>query len=235
MDFGIGRDSDKYAQLLIAKILLCLAALILMLAYMGWQRIKTSAFSKKIGQEKRLVNDTNDASLNSFESKIITSVKASPSSLCQIVTNPIHFKDFKLRFPENHFSMKVDKKKNKDAEAIGKQIMNKQIIDWDEIAPKPFADEESALTFDNIKYSMFYEHSEERFYICENTTEYQKFYVLEHDEKRASNGIGNQLTVTVYTVVATNLMTADFGRGDRGLDVDIQETMALRNVVHFNC
>lgn len=41
--------------------------------------------------------------------------------------------------------------------------------------------------------------------------------------------------VTVYTVVGTNLLTADIGRGHRGIEIDTKETMAMRNIVHFNC
>lgn len=58
---------------------------------------------------------------------------------------------------------------------------------------------------------------------------------MEYDERRASNGVGNSLMVTVYTTVATNVYTADQGRGKRGLEVDVLETNALRNIVHFNC
>lgn len=96
-------------------------------------------------------------------------------------------------------------------------------------------DGDDQLTTDNIKYTMFYEKSQKRFFACENTYQYQKFYVLEYDQNRAKNGVGNHLTVTVYTVVATNIVTADLGRGERGLEIDIQETHALRNIVHFNC
>lgn len=82
---------------------------------------------------------------------------------------------------------------------------------------------------------MFYDQEDERFFICENTYQYQKFYVLEYDERRARNGVGNHLTVTIYTVVGTNIVTAEQGRGHRGIHVDAMEANALRNVIHFNC
>jgi len=82
---------------------------------------------------------------------------------------------------------------------------------------------------------MFYDKNEERFYICENSYEIQKYFVLEYDNTRAITGIGYHLTVTMYTVVSINLGTASIGRGQRGLDVDTKELMALRNIVHFNC
>lgn len=41
--------------------------------------------------------------------------------------------------------------------------------------------------------------------------------------------------VTVYTVVSTNLLTAEIGRGRRGIEIDTKEVMAMRNIVHFNC
>lgn len=58
---------------------------------------------------------------------------------------------------------------------------------------------------------------------------------MEYDQLRASNGVGNSLMVTIYTTVATNVYTAEQGRGKRGLEVDVLETNALRNIVHFNC
>lgn len=35
---------------------------------------------------------------------------------------------------------------------------------------------------DKIKFTMFYEKEEERFYICENAYELQKYFVLEYDD-----------------------------------------------------
>jgi hypothetical protein len=48
-------------------------------------------------------------------------------------------------------------------------------------------------------------------------------------------GVGNHLMVTMYTIVGTNLLTAEIGRGQRGIKVDTKEIMAMRNIVHFNC
>ena len=64
---------------------------------------------------------------------------------------------------------------------------------------------------------MFYEKDEERFFICENSYELQKYFVLEFDEQRRASGMGNHLMVTMYTVVGTNLLTAEIGRGQRGI------------------
>lgn len=74
----------------------------------------------------------------------------------------------------------------------------------------------------------------QRFLVCEDTAEYQRFYVLEYDESRARNGAGNSLSVTVYTTAGTDQTTAQQGRGRRGLEVEQTEISALRNVVHFN-
>jgi hypothetical protein len=82
---------------------------------------------------------------------------------------------------------------------------------------------------------MFYDKSEERFYICENSYELQKYFVLEYDDQRARTGLGQHLMVTVYTVIGPNLLTAEIGRGQRGIEVDTREMMAMRNIIHFNC
>jgi hypothetical protein len=60
---------------------------------------------------------------------------------------------------------------------------------------------------------MFYDKSEERFYICENSYELQKYFVLEYDDQRGNTGYGQHLMVTVYTIVGTNILTAEIGRG----------------------
>jgi hypothetical protein len=88
---------------------------------------------------------------------------------------------------------------------------------------------------DKIKFTMFYDKEQERFFICENAYELQKYFVLEYDEQKAMSGTGNHLMVTVYTVVSTNLLTAEIGRGKRGIEIDTKEVMAMRNIVHFNC
>jgi len=94
---------------------------------------------------------------------------------------------------------------------------------------------EMKVTADQIKFTMFYDKALERFFICENSYELQKYFVLEYDEQRAKSGVGNHLMVTMYTVVGTNLLTAEIGRGQRGIEIDTKEIMALRNIVHFNC
>jgi len=67
------------------------------------------------------------------------------------------------------------------------------------------------------------------------TYELHKYFILEYDESKANNGIGNHLTVTQYTEVSVNLGTAASGRGQRGIEIDAKEFMALRNIIHFNC
>jgi len=41
--------------------------------------------------------------------------------------------------------------------------------------------------------------------------------------------------VTQYTVISINLGTATIGRGQRGIEIDTKEFMAMRNIIHFNC
>jgi hypothetical protein len=91
------------------------------------------------------------------------------------------------------------------------------------------------VTRENIKYNMYYEKTEERFIIFENSYELQKYYVLEYDESRARTGVECNLMVTAYTICGINLLTAEVGRGQRGIEVDAKEMIALRNIVHFNC
>ena len=87
----------------------------------------------------------------------------------------------------------------------------------------------------NIKFTMFFDRDEERFVIHESSYELQKYFILEYDQDRAKTGIGNHLTVTMYTLVNVTVGTAGIGRGQRGIEVDTKELMALRNIVHFNC
>jgi hypothetical protein len=45
-------------------------------------------------------------------------------------------------------------------------------------------DEELKVTRQNIKFTMFYDKGEERFYVSETAYELQKLYVVEYDENR---------------------------------------------------
>ena len=82
---------------------------------------------------------------------------------------------------------------------------------------------------------MLYDRENARFIVEEAQYEMKKYYVLEYDEERAENGFGNSLQVTQYTMIIPNQGTASQGRGQRGIEIDAKELMALRNVVHFNC
>jgi len=46
-----------------------------------------------------------------------------------------------------------------------------------------------------VKFTMFYDKNEDRYYVVENSYEIQKYFVLEFDEARANNGFGNNLSV----------------------------------------
>ena len=86
-----------------------------------------------------------------------------------------------------------------------------------------------------MKFIFLTDKENERFIICEETYELIRFFILEYDESRAANGIGNHLLVTQYTTVATNWTTSVIGRGQRGLDIDLKEFQAMRNIIHFCC
>lgn len=96
-------------------------------------------------------------------------------------------------------------------------------------------DESVNVTKDNIRFVMIYDRENNRFLVEEASYEVKKYFVLEYDEDRAENGIGNHLQVTQYTTITPNLGTSSMGRGQRGIEIDTKELMALRNVVHFNC
>ena len=88
---------------------------------------------------------------------------------------------------------------------------------------------------DNIKFTMLNDAANDRYIIVENTYEYQKYFILEYDETRSQIGIGNHLQVTQYVKVNVNIQTGITGRGERGIDIDTKEFIALKNIIHFNC
>lgn len=75
---------------------------------------------------------------------------------------------------------------------------------------------------------MFYDKSEERFYVSETAYELQKYYVIEVAENKTV------VHITQFTTIALNVGTASTGRGQRSIEIDAKEFIALRNIVHFN-
>ena len=57
-------------------------------------------------------------------------------------------------------------------------------------------DESVNVTKDNIRFSMLFDRDNNRFLVEEASYEVKKYFVLEYDEDRAENGIGNHLQVT---------------------------------------
>tara|TARA_B110000285_G_scaffold230294_1_gene296634 strand:- start:1063 stop:1311 length:249 start_codon:yes stop_codon:yes gene_type:complete len=48
-------------------------------------------------------------------------------------------------------------------------------------------------------------------------------------------GLEQVIQVIQYVVVQVNVGTKHIGRGKRGIEIDVKEFMALRNLVHFYC
>lgn len=63
----------------------------------------------------------------------------------------------------------IDKKQDIENQKKGHSSENDQIL----------------INKENVKYTMIYERQNDRFIICEQTYEYQKYYILEYDESRA--------------------------------------------------
>lgn len=56
-------------------------------------------------------------------------------------------------------------------------------IDYDDLKVKK----------DTIKFTMLHDAANDRYIIVENTYEYQKYFILEYDDTRSTNGIGNHI------------------------------------------
>jgi hypothetical protein len=56
---------------------------------------------ERLNSEKRVISkiQKNNQYLNTFQSKIVTHVKASPADFCKILTNPLYYKNFKFNVP----------------------------------------------------------------------------------------------------------------------------------------
>ena len=86
-----------------------------------------------------------------------------------------------------------------------------------------------------MKIITVYDRVTDRYIICEKTYELQKYYVIQFDEERLDRQLENLVEITNYVVAQVNMGTKQFGRANRGIDVDTKEFMALRNLVHFYC
>ena len=86
-----------------------------------------------------------------------------------------------------------------------------------------------------MKIVTVYDRVTNRYIICEKTYELQKYYIIQFDEDRLDRQLENLVEITSYVVVQVNMGTKQFGRANRGIDVDTKEFMALRNLVHFYC
>ena len=89
------------------------------------------------------------------------------------------------------------------------------------------------VTKNNIKMATVYDTENERFIICEKTYELQKYYVLQYDSARSEQGLPGIVQVIQYVDTQPNIHTRQIGRGKRGLEIDMKEFLALKNLVHF--
>lgn len=96
-------------------------------------------------------------------------------------------------------------------------------------------DESLKVKKDTIKFTMLHDNANDRYIIVENTYEYQKYFILEYDDTRCNSGMGSTIQVTQYVKVNVNIQTGITGRGERGIDIDTKEFIALKNIIHFNC
>jgi hypothetical protein len=64
------------------------------------REVNTQVMERLYGEKKHLSkNMKQNKNLKTFESKIVTHVKASPSDFCKILTNPVYYNHFKFYLP----------------------------------------------------------------------------------------------------------------------------------------
>lgn len=179
--------------------------------------------------------------LTTFQSKIVSHVRASPTDFVKVLTNPYFYKNFK--FTSGTEPSKKQKEDNTLQEKQAKIDDFYRELDQggDFSAIEKINHDRSELNISmninktKVKFTMFYDKNEDRYYVVENSYEIQKYFVLEFDEARANNGFGNNLSVIQYTIMNVNVGTSLSGRGQRGIEIDAKEFIAMRNIVHFNC
>ena len=192
----------------------------------------------QIHSEKKAIKKVRKT-LSNFDSRIISNVRASPAAFARILTNELLYQDFRFDFHAQKESQskqeqeRIEKSQNLN-DSRYKQIESKSGGDIESRQSKYKENDQSiALKQDNIKIISIYDRTNKRFILCEKTYEIQKYYVLHIDEKRPQNCLQNLVQITQYVTFQVNIGTKQYGRGKRGIEVDLREFMALRNLVHL--
>lgn len=90
------------------------------------REVNTQVMERLYGEKKHLSkNMKQNKNLKTFESKIVTHVKASPSDFCKILTNPVYYNHFKFYLPtpeQKPADPKMEAEKKKVQEETDKEF-----------------------------------------------------------------------------------------------------------------
>ena len=243
------QETETELSLLIPKAAISAAVLLVLLAVLFMLCRAVTEAQDSIYNEIKHQKRSGKQTLIPFQTKISSSVRASPADFATVLSNPYFYNNFRF---ESETSSRLAAKEEqalrtrKDEEFGLFQLELSKINDNASVhsAQKPQKRPSRRVSFsgegsyrimrDGIEFVMINDHERQRFLVQEQSEEVSKVFVLRFDEQRAKSGSANHLQVTQYTSIPLD-EEHSASRGRRGLRADINEFMALRNVISFNC
>lgn len=207
-------DGSRYTSHLVLKIACSIITLFGIIYLLFKVRMNSHQVNDQVHHEKKQTRKVFKRNLQTFQSRIVSHVRASPTDFAIILSNPLYYKNFKFDLCNIKKGDQTDRKEQerlqKRQQEQNKYYESLAAVNLDQIdlqfnrSPSTIKDDSMNVTRDNIKFSMVYDRQNTRFLVEEASYEMKKYFILEYDEERAENGIGNHLQVTQYTTIIPN-------------------------------
>ena len=149
--------------------------------------------------------------LSNFDTRIVSTMRASPGSFAKILGNDLLYQDFRFDIHHKYTESKQEKQRIDKSQSIYESVyieLAKSKGDIESRQENYRQPEQSyAVNKDNIKIVTLYDKENNRFIICEKTYELQKYYIISIDEERIAKGLTDLVEITSYVVVQVNMGT----------------------------